>query len=246
MGGVSLDESTPAGPAPLLVFGAHPDDVEFGVGGVLAVEAARGRAIHLVIGSRGEAATSGTPEQRETEARAGAAVLGATVEFLDLGGDAHFVATQERTLAIAAIIRRVRPGVVMAPTVVADQHPDHAVLGRMVRDAARLARYGGVEELKPEAAHAVGSILHYAITTEAEPVGEVPVVIDVSAVVARWTEAMRAHGSQAATRNYVDLQLARARVLGLRGGVEHAIALWPADPLVFDGLDALARGARRF
>lgn len=237
---------TAAQDSPVLAFGAHPDDVEFGAGGIIAVEAARGRPVHIVVGSRGEAATHGSPAQREAEARAGAGALGATVEFVELGGDAHFEVTLARTLALAEIIRRVRPGVVLAPTVGADQHPDHAVLGRLVRDAARLARYGGVAELKAQPAHGVGAVLHYAITTEAEPPGEVPVVVDVSAHVGRWTEAMRAHASQAATRNYVELQLGRARVLGLRAGVEHAMGLWPAEPLVFDGLAVLGRGARRF
>ena len=50
------------------------------------------------------------------------------------------------------IIRRVRPGIVLAPSLVENQHPDHARLGRLVRDAARLARYGGVEELRALAA----------------------------------------------------------------------------------------------
>jgi N-acetylglucosamine malate deacetylase 1 len=57
---------------------------------------------------------------------------------------------------------------------------------------------------------------------------------------------MRAHASQLGTRNYVDLQLARARVLGLRAGVEHAQALYPNDPLVFESLSQLNRAARRF
>ncbi|HEY4953231.1 MAG TPA: PIG-L family deacetylase, partial [Verrucomicrobiae bacterium] len=38
----------------LLAFGAHPDDIEFGCGGVMAREAQAGRPIHFVICSRGE------------------------------------------------------------------------------------------------------------------------------------------------------------------------------------------------
>jgi hypothetical protein len=48
------------------------------------------------------------------------------------------------------------------------------------------------------------------------------------------------------TRNYVELQLTRARVRGLDAGVAHAQALWANDPLVFDSLATLTRGARRF
>ena len=39
--------------APLLAFGAHPDDIEFGCGGVIAKETRAGRKAHLVICSRG-------------------------------------------------------------------------------------------------------------------------------------------------------------------------------------------------
>src|SRR5687768_3804017 len=72
----------------LLAFGAHPDDVEFGCGGVIAAETEAGRAAHLVVCSHGEAATHGTPEQRTAETAAAAAVLRAGHEFLELDGDA--------------------------------------------------------------------------------------------------------------------------------------------------------------
>jgi LmbE family N-acetylglucosaminyl deacetylase len=234
--------------SPLLAFGAHPDDLEFAVGGVVAQETRAGRTAHFVVCSRGEAATNGTSEQRTREATQGAAALGATLEFVDLGGDGHFEITTARTLTLAAIIRRVQPAVVLAPSVVANQHPDHAKLGNMVRDAARLARYGGVAELKSQPSHAIRTLFYYAISTDAEPRDVSPVLIDVSAaeVVAAWTAAMQAHASQAQTRDYVDLQLTRARLHGTRCGVSHAIPLFPADPLVFDSLTPLQRSARRF
>ena len=49
-----------------------------------------------------------------------------------------------------------------------------------------------------------------------------------------------------ATRNYVELQLARARVHGLNAGVGHAQPLWPNDPLVFTSLAPLTRAAAKF
>src|SRR6185436_16105828 len=75
--------------AAMLAFGAHPDDIEFGCGGVIAQETDAGRAAHFVVCSRGEAATHGEPEQRVEEARRAAALLGATVEFVELDGDSH-------------------------------------------------------------------------------------------------------------------------------------------------------------
>jgi LmbE family N-acetylglucosaminyl deacetylase len=231
-----------------LAFGAHPDDIEFGCGGIVARETRASRAVHLVVCSRGEAGTHGTPRERAAEARDGAAILGASLEFLDLGGDAHFAVRVEHVIKLAAIIRRVQPAIVLAPTPVENQHPDHGVLGRMVRDAARMARYGGIKELKRLRPHAIGALLFYAITVESEPPGEKPLLVDVSdpAVLKAWENAMLAHVTQTQTRRYSDLQLERARLHGARCGCDAAIALFPNDSLVFDSLQPLQRGARRF
>jgi LmbE family N-acetylglucosaminyl deacetylase len=235
-------------PASLLAFGAHPDDIEFGCGGVIARETHAGRDAHLVVCSRGEAGTHGTPKQRVAEAKKSAALLGATIEFIELDGDAHLEICAAHAVKLAGILRRVRPGIVLAPSLVENQHPDHAKLGRIVRDAARLARYGGLKELRRSPPHAIEKLFYYAVTTEAEPRDLSPVLVDISApgIVATWTAAMEAHVSQTSARNYVELQIARARLNGLRAGSSHAIALFPNDPLVVESLAQLSRGARRF
>ena len=234
--------------APLLAFGAHPDDIEFGCGGLIAREAREGRPIHFVVCSRGESGTHGTPAQRTAEARRAAQLLGATVEFLRLDGDAHLEIRAAHALKLAAILRRVRPSVVLAPSTEPNQHPDHWRLGQLVRDAARLARYGGVKELKRLTPHVLGQLFFYAVSLEAEPAGVPPVLFDLSApgVVDTWTAAMSAHASQLRTRNYVELQLTRARVQGLRAGLQYAQPLYPDSPLVFTSLAQAARSARRF
>jgi LmbE family N-acetylglucosaminyl deacetylase len=234
--------------APLLAFGAHPDDLEFACGAVIAQETQRGRPAHLVVCSQGEAGTCGTPKQRVAEARKAAALLGATVEFLKLDGDAHLEARPAHAIRLAEIIRRIRPGVVLAPSTVEDQHPDHACLGRLVRDAARLARFGGLRELRRRAPHAISQLYFYAVTPEAEPRSITPVIIGISdpEIMRMWTEAMNAHASQTTARSYVELQLTRARLLGLRAGVEYAVALYPAEPLVFESLSQMGRSARSF
>src|SRR6188508_1209774 len=221
---------------PLLAFGAHPDDLEFACGGVIAKETQLGRKVHFVICSRGEAGTSGTPAQRVIEAEKSAALLGATIEFVELEGDAHLEIRAAHAIKLAGIIRRVKPGLVLAPSLVENQHPDHWRLGKIVRDAARLARYGGVAELRDFASHTIEQLLFYAVTSEAEPRDSTPILIDVSApeIVAAWQAAMEAHVSQSATRNYAEMQLTRARLNGHRAGVGHAIPLFSNDPMIVD------------
>jgi N-acetylglucosamine malate deacetylase 1 len=233
--------------APLLAFGAHPDDIEFACGGVVTGETRAGRAAHFVVCSRGEAASCGTPEERTIEARKSAKILGATLEFIELDGDARLEIRAEHAIKLAKIIRVVRPGIVLAPSLVENQHPDHPKLGVLVRDAARLARYGGVEELRGHPAHAIDLLLHYAVTAEAEPKEGTPLLIDVSnaQVVAAWKAAMAAHASQAGTRDYQQLQLTRARLHGMSAGVEYAIPLFSGEAIVVNSL-GLCRGARSF
>ena len=240
-------KSTPE-PAPLLAFGPHPDDIEFGCGGVIAKETRVGRAAHFVICSRGEAASHGTPARRVAEAKKSAALLGATIEFVELDSDAHLEVRVAHAIKLAGVLRRLRPGIVLAPSLVENQHPDHAKLGQLVRDAARLTRYGGLKELRRVCPHAIEQLFFYAVTPEAEPSGITPVLIDVSApeIIAAWIAAMETHVTQVSARSYVELQLTRARLRGLRAGIGHAIALFPNDPPVLDSLTQLGRGARRF
>ncbi len=240
--------NSPPDRAPLVAFGAHPDDIEFGCGGIIARESHNGRPVHLVVCSRGEAGTNGAPAERTKEAEKAAKLLGATIEFLELDGDAHLEIRSTHALKLAAILRRVRPALVLSPTTEQNQHPDHWRLGTLVRDATRLARYGGVAELRELTPHAIGGLFFYALGPGSEPFNPPPVLIDISApeIMKAWTAAMEAHASQMKTRNYVELQLARARVHGLNAGVAHAQPLWPNDPLVFGSLAPLTHASSKF
>jgi N-acetylglucosamine malate deacetylase 1 len=202
----------------------------------------------VVVCSRGESATHGTPEQRARECQDAARLLGASLEMIELDGDAYLDIKAAHAIRLAGVIRRLRPAVVLAPTLVENQHPDHSRLGRLVRDAARIARYGGVAEIRELAPHAIGQLFYYAMAPGAEPRDISPILVDVSApeVLAAWTAAMEAHATQVKARAYVELQLTRARLNGLRVGVGHAIALYPNDPPVVDSLARLGRSASRF
>ncbi len=231
----------------LLAVGAHPDDIEFGCGGILLAEADRGCAIALCVCSRGEAGTNGTPNEREAEARQAAKLIGATIEFPDFGGDCRLDLSASNALAIARLIRKVRPGVLLSPSAGGDQHPDHEIVSQLCRRAARLARYGGVEELRALQAHAISHHFEYAITPGAEPPNDrLKVRIDISPYYARWVELMNCHRTQLRTRRYLDLQSARARLLGLTSGVEYAQALFPGNDLLVNNLAALPASVRLF
>ena len=234
-------------PLRILAVGAHPDDIEFGCGGILLAEAARGAEIALCVCSRGESGSNGPPEEREAETRNAAQLLGAKLQFLDLGGDCHIDSSPANAIALARQIRATKPHVLLAPVTCPNQHPDHTAVGVLCRDAARLARYGGIDELRDSPAHTVDHLFGYAVTPGAEPTSDgIAVRVDISAHFARWIELMECHQSQLRTRRYIDLQTARARLLGVETGADYAQALFPIDDLLIESLTELPRSVRLF
>ena len=230
-----------------IAIGAHPDDIEFGCGGILLGEAARGSEIALCVCSRGEAGSNGTPNEREKEARSAAKILGASLDFLEMGGDCHLEVSAPNNLALARQIRSRRPNVLLAPVASLDQHPDHVIVSQLCRNAARLARFGGLEELRDQTPRAIEHHLEYAITPRAEPPNDRPRIrVDISEHFARWIELMECHQTQLRTRRYIELQTARARLLGLEAGVEYAQALYPTADLKIASLGELPASVRLF
>ena len=57
---------------------------------------------------------------------------------------------------------------------------------------------------------------------------------------------MECHTTQLRTRRYVELQIARARLLGLTTGVEYAQALYPVDDFLINNLAELPASVRLF
>ncbi len=228
----------------ILAVGPHPDDIEFGCAPVLIKEVMRGTRVKMLVLTRGEAGSSGTPEGREQEARAAAKISGADIDFLDFGGDCHLEYRPENAIRIAQEIRKERPDIVLAPNPAENQHPDHVVVARLVRDACRLARYAGLTELRSVPAHKIGSLLFYNITAHLARVPDL--MIDVSDVAEKWEAAMRCHTSQIASKSYLDLQMTAARSLGLMMGTELAIGLTSSDPICVSDLSVIAKSAREF
>jgi bacillithiol biosynthesis deacetylase BshB1 len=227
----------------ILAVGAHPDDIEFGCAPILMKEVRQGNEVKMLVLSRGEAGSAGTPEGRERESRKAAGLIGATVDFLDLGGDCHVQYTPENAFQIAAEIRKLKPRIVLAPCPQENQHPDHVSAGKLVRDACRFARYGGLDELKSLPVHSVGNLFFYNITQHLQ---KPEIVIDISDVLPEWEAVMNCHESQVRSKGYIELQKSGARLLGLTIGTEYALGLFANDPLRLEAISDLKLSSRNF
>ncbi len=228
----------------ILAVGAHPDDVEFGCAPILIQELRNGHEGSILVTSKGEAASAGTPEERAQESREAAGIIGAAIQFLEMGGDCHIQHSAANAVTLGREIRRFRPDIVLAPHPSENQHPDHSAVGKNVRDAARLARYGGLQDLEDLPPHPITSLYYYNIT---QLLADPPqLVVDVTGVREAWEAVIRCHKTQMKTRNYLDLVLSRARALGAAVGVEYAVGLWPNDPVRVRSLGDLTLSSRCF
>ena len=118
----------------ILAVGAHPDDVELGCAGALALHKLNGDKVHILVLTKGEA--SGEIEVRERECRRAAEILG--VDGLFFGGleDTEVHDGRETIDAIEKIIDKVKPDIIYAPTP-KDTHQDHRNTGHATLSASR-------------------------------------------------------------------------------------------------------------
>src|SRR5687768_4607551 len=135
---------TPTG-VDLLVFGPHPDDIEIGLAGTVALHAALGFRVGLCDLTRGELGSNGTPEEREREAEAARAVLGASWR-INLGWPDGGIEGGAGQMADAVrLIRASRPRTVALPYW-NDRHPDHRAASQVL---ARAAFNSGLRRFAP-------------------------------------------------------------------------------------------------
>jgi bacillithiol biosynthesis deacetylase BshB1 len=174
----------------VLAIGAHPDDVELGCGGTLAVLAGQGRKVGILHLTRGEQGTRGTAGERKSEAEAAARALGAVeLAFLDCGdGGLRLGRTEED--ALIARLRRWQPDLVLGPTP-HDRHPDHGRAHQLVEAACF---YAGLKNRTPEAgpAHRPAALFSYMQHDVFTP----SFIVDVTAGWEAKLASMRAHRSQ--------------------------------------------------
>jgi bacillithiol biosynthesis deacetylase BshB1 len=184
-----MTESIPSSTADALVFGAHPDDVEMGCGGLVCTLTGRGRRVVVVDLSRGEIATRGTAAIRLAEADAAAAVLGVTArENLELPDGSIPEGGPARELVVSAI-RRWRPRLILAPPI-RDLHPDHTRAGRLVLESHYLAGIAGFSPGLP--AHRANQLIHYLQHWRATP----SFVADITSAFDQKMAAVRCYRSQ--------------------------------------------------
>ncbi|HUO83728.1 MAG TPA: bacillithiol biosynthesis deacetylase BshB1 [Thermoanaerobaculia bacterium] len=231
----------------ILVFGAHPDDVEIACGGTIVRALRQGQKVGIVDLTRGEMGTRGTAETRAQERSRAAEILGVQIrEQLDFG-DGTLRTGRKEEMTLVELIRRHRPRLLIAPWP-DDRHPDHTRTGQLVTDAWFYSGLAKLESTLP--AHRPDAVIYYIQNYVQQP----SVVVDVSAVWPVRMEAMLAYQSQfhdpdstepmtfISRPSFLQLIEARARHFGGLIGVEYGEAFVSRQPPMADDLVAAYRG----
>ena len=188
----------------VMVITAHPDDSEFGAGGVVAKHVKEGREVTYVIatnGNKGSGDRTMTPERlariREGEQRNAARVLGVErVEFLGYE-DGEVEDTRDLRRDVTRQIRRWRPDLVITMQPLRTKnlyasHRDHRTVASVALDCIYpLARdHMAFAELMPEyEPHKVREV-HLMQWDDAD------LIVDISEVMDLKLKALSCHQSQ--------------------------------------------------
>jgi N-acetylglucosamine malate deacetylase 1 len=211
--------------ADILAIAAHRDDVEQTCGGTLLRMGSRGLRTAILDLTQGEAGTRGTASERAHEAAEAARMLGVGWrQALDFP-DGAIANTLENRIAIARVLRQLRPRVVILPYWQA-RHPDHATVASLGYDACFIS---GLKKVETGAdPHRPFKIIFASLYADVRP----SFVVDITPFIEQRHQALTAYRSQyanqaAGTGLFVpeeeirERTFAEARHYGLLAGVRY-------------------------
>ncbi|MFC5448121.1 bacillithiol biosynthesis deacetylase BshB1 [Paenibacillus aestuarii] len=221
----------------ILIFGAHADDAEIGMGATIAKHTAAGLKVGICDLTYAEMSSNGTVELRQAEAEEAARLLGLSLRT-NLGlPDRGLFMSPDYIERITMEIRKYKPRIVFAPYW-QDRHPDHIACSQLIQEAvfnAKLRRY-----LPEMEAVQVQQLYFYFIND----VYEADVMVDVSSWYDAKIAALSAYRSQFVTgqdtvstplnQGYVERVEARDRLMGQKRMITYAEGFVSKLPLLVD------------
>ena len=192
----------------VLGIGAHPDDIEYGCGGMLTKYAEKGHSVYLFIASDGS--LGGEPAVRRREQMDSAVIIGAREVFWGEYQDTEIPLNRELIVRLESVIRQVEPRMIFV-NYPDDTHQDHRNLAQGTLSATRY----------------VPNFLFYEGPTT---VNFTPnCFTDIEKVLDKKLACLEAHRSQVAKTNIEDLTILElavscANFRGIQARVKYAEA----------------------
>lgn len=233
----------------LLVFGAHPDDIELSCSGAILVEKNKGKKVGIADITRGELGTRGTAFTREQEATEAGNIMGIDVRDNLEMADGFFKNDEEHQRKIIHTIRKYQPEIVLcnAP---ADRHPDHGRAADLIYTASFLSGLAKIETKDKndlQKAWRPKYVFNYIQDKYFNP----DFVVDVSNVFEKKLEAIQAYKTQfynpeskepetyISSPEFLESIIYRAKMFGKLIGVKYAEGFLSKKMIGITGFDAL-------
>jgi len=222
-----------------LCIGAHPDDVEIGMGATVAKMVRQGARVAIVDLTNGEPTPHGSPEIRATESAEAARILGVTRRTLS-GRNRYLLDSVEARTELAEVIRELRPRVLFIPYA-DDAHPDHVAASSIALAARFYSKFTKTEmagtPVFPERVYRYMAV-HQRI------VAEPSFIVDVSEDLDTKLKAIGAYESQfsanPANTTVIELMRQTALMWGGLGRVAAGEPFFALEPIsVNSALDLL-------
>jgi len=179
----------------ILAFGAHPDDVELGCGGSIALSVINKKKVGIIDLTQGELGTRGTKEIRANEALSASKVLGVLIRENLKFRDGFLINNEEHQLEVVSVIRKYQPEVILC-NAFSDRHIDHAKASQLVSDSCFLS---GLSKIKTKSVKGIiqsswrpSKIYHYIQWNDIIP----SFVVDISSTIKNKINAISKYKSQ--------------------------------------------------
>jgi bacillithiol biosynthesis deacetylase BshB1 len=199
----------------VLAVAAHPDDIEQTCGGALLKMAESGYLTGALDLTAGDMGTRGTPELRIEESKLAATLLRLSFRENLRMPDARLENNIALRMTLMAVIRRLKPKVVILPYWEA-RHPDHYVASQLGFEACFLS---GIRKMDDAAEpHRPHKILYASLYANVTP----SFVVDITPHFERRMESLFAYESQ-------------------YGDVEAGAGLFPKKAEIYDRHRSIAR-----
>jgi len=223
----------------VLLIGAHPDDVEIGVGGTAVALSKAGHKVIAVDLTNGEPTPFGSPEIRARESKKAAEVLGFSERIcLDLVNREVFDTVSART-KLATVIRQYQPELLFIPYW-EDAHPDHIEAESLATAARFFSKF--VKTDMPHSPHYPRKVFHYAaihMRVRFEP----SFIYDISPHIEQKFSALNAYESQFNSNPANSAFLKKLRTenayWGMQIGVEYGEPFICRENIKIDSVEAL-------
>lgn len=221
-----------------MCVGAHPDDVEIGMGATVAGIVRRGGTVVIVDLTDGEPTPHGTPEIRAAESAKAAAILGAERRTLGQPNRYLFDSVEART-ELAQVVRDFRPRLLFVPFG-QDAHPDH-VAAASIATAARFYSKFTKTDMRGEPYYPERVYRYMAVHQRL--VAEPSFIADVSLDLATKLSALEAYESQFSGNPHnvgiLDLMRQQAAMWGALGRVSAGEPFFALEPVAVASVEDL-------